>query len=383
VLLVGGSDVDKRLDLMSRLKDEFDLAALGASPALAERFSAQGFDYGTYHLGERQVSPLGDLRTIGDLVRIFRRRRPQIVHAFDTRPGVWGCLAAHLAGVPVAIGTMTGLSFLYGSQRLRTRLVWFVYRRLQALACRYSDATVFQNREDARYFIADGIVLSHKARIILGSGVPAEALSPERISPQDRQKVRDELGIREGETVVTMISRVIRSKGVMEFAAAARSIRAERDDVRFLLIGPLETDSMDRLTEAEVRELKQAVTWPGARQDVPAILAVSDVATLPTAYREGLPRVLLEAGSMGLPMVATDSPGCNEVVEDGVNGFLTQVGDGAELTRALRRLIDDPELRSGFGRNSRERVAERFDLSVIAAQTRQLYHQLLQDKNPR
>jgi glycosyltransferase involved in cell wall biosynthesis len=381
VALVGGSDVDSRLDLMRCLRDEFDLVALGASPTLAERFSAEGFGYGTYHLAEQgRVSPVADVRTVAGLVREFRRWRPQIVHAFDTKPGVWGCLAARMAGVPVAIGTITGFSFLYGSPHLKTRLAWFAYQRLQALACRFSDATVFQNHEDARHFIADGIVKTEKTKIILGSGVSTDVFSPECVSAEERHRIREELGLSAGETVVTMISRVIRSKGVLEFAAAARSIRADRPGVRFLLIGPLPRDSMDRLSDAEVRQLREAVTWPGARRDVLAVLAVSDIVTLPTAYREGLPRVLLEAGSMGLPIVTTDSPGCNEVVEDGFNGFLTPASDSAALARAILRLIDDPELRFQFGKRSRERVVERFDLSVIAGQTREMYHQLLERK---
>lgn len=372
-----------RLELMGRLRDEFELSALGSEPTLAERFSAEGFEYGTYRLGEGRVSPVADLRTVADLIRRFRGRRPQIVHAFDTKPGVWGCLAARLAGVPASVGTVTGLSFLYGSDRVQTRLVWLVYQRLQALACRVSAVTVFQNHEDARQFVADGIVPGEKVRVILGSGVVTDAFAPERVSAEERRRVREELGIQASETVVTMISRVIRSKGVLDFAAAARSIRTERQGVRFLLVGPPEPKSMDRLSEAEIRDVQGAVTWPGARSDVPAVLAMSDVVAFPTAYREGLPRVLLEAGSMGLPIVTADSPGCNEVVEEGVNGFLTPVGDRAALARAILRLIDDRELRCRFGRASRERVVERFDLSVIAAATSEMYHRLLERKGRR
>lgn len=378
VLLVGGNDVDARLALMGQLREEFDLGAVGSEPALAGRFAAADFPYACYRLGQGRVSPLDDVRAVTKLWRIFREHRPDLVHAFDTKPGVWGCLAAHLAGVPVALATVTGLSFLYGSERLTTQLVWATYKRLQTLSCRLSHATVFQNREDARLFVEERMVSREKARIILGSGVATDVFDPARIPAAARARVRAELGIDPGELVVTMISRVIRTKGVLELAAAARAIGAERGDVRFLLIGPRETESMDRLSEAEVAELRRVLTWPGPRSDVPAVLAISDVVTLPTAYREGLPRVLLEAGAMGLPMVTTDTAGCNEVVEDGVNGFLVPPGDAPALTRALRRLIESPGLRRRFGERSRERILKHFDLTAIAAATRELYRGLLE-----
>jgi glycosyltransferase involved in cell wall biosynthesis len=377
VALVGSNDVDGRLELMRRLRDDFEMEAVGSAPELTERFHAEGFAYHCYPLGQARVSPLDDLRAVAALVEIFRRRRPDVVHAFDTKAAVWGCLAARLAGVPVGVGTVNGLGFLYGSRRTSVRLAWWVYQVLQALACRASAATIFQNGEDARLFAARRIVPSDRARIILGSGVDTERFHPERIAESERRRVREELGLRAGEIVVTMVSRVIRTKGVLELAAAARAIRAERPDVRFVLIGPLETDSMDRLDAAEIGELRASLTWPGARRDVPAVLAVSDVVALPTAYREGLPRVLLEAGAMGLPLVATDSPGCNEVVQDGENGFLTPVGDAAALTRALRLLIGDAELRQRFGAEARRRVVKEFDLALISAAHRDLYHELL------
>jgi glycosyltransferase involved in cell wall biosynthesis len=174
-----------------------------------------------------------------------------------------------------------------------------------------------------------------------------------------------------------MVSRVIRSKGVLEFMAAARGLKEWRAEVHLLLIGPEDPESLDRLSPAEVQELKQVISWPGARDDIPAVLAVSDVFVLPSTYREGIPRVLLEALSMGLPIITTDSPGCREAVEEGGNGFLIRAGDAQELEAAVLRLVDDPVLRQRFGRLSRKMAVERFDLAVIADQTQGLYRRLL------
>lgn len=376
VLIVGGPDVDARLQLMRQLSDAFDVGALGSLPALRDRFSADGFAYHTYHLS-RQINPFSDSVTVSQLMLIFRRLRPQIVHAFDTKPGVWGCVAARLAGVPVVIGTVTGLGSLYGSQKRSIQLAWAIYRALQKLACSFSDLTIFQNHDDARHFIAAGLVPAEKALVILGSGVTTDVFAPSRVPEEERARLRGELGLKPQEILVTMVSRVMRSKGVLEFAAAARDVHPGHPHARFLLVGPEDEGSLDRLSAAEVIQLMQTVTWLGARRDIAALLAVSDIFVLPSAYREGIPRVLLEAASMGLPLITTDSPGCNEVVQDGINGLVVPALDAAALSKAITHLVEHPQLRRRFGLASRQRAIERFDLSAIAAQTRNAYQQLL------
>jgi glycosyltransferase involved in cell wall biosynthesis len=376
VLLVGGPDVDARLELMHCLKDAFNFSAFGSDSTLHDRFLAEGFGYSTYNLS-RRGNPVLDLLTLGQLVLMFRRLKPQIVHTFDTKPGVWARLGARLAGVPIIIGTLPGLGSLYASDSLRTRLVRLVYERLQTLACRLTDLTVFQNHKDARQFVAAGVVPEQKATVILGSGVPTNLFNPARVSDVKQTQLRTELGIRPYEIVVTMVSRVIRSKGVLEFMVAAREVGTRYPNVRFLLVGPNDDDSVDRLNSAELLQLKQTVTWSGPRRDIPVVLAISDISVLPSAYREGIPRVLLEAASMGLPIVTTDSPGCNEVAKHNVNGFLVPARNPAALSRAILRLTEQPELRQRFGEASRRRAIEHFDLSIIAEQTRAVYQQLL------
>jgi len=376
VLLVGGPDVDARLDLMQRLKEDFDIGATGSLPALREKFVSQGFFYETYHL-DRGANPFSDLLTIRELVGIMRRLRPQIVHAFDSKPGIWGCLAARLAGVPVSLCTLTGLGSLYGGRSLKSRITWPVYKNLRKLTCHLSDLTIFQNHDDADYFNLNGIVNREKTEIILGSGVPTEIFRPDIISRQEKARVRQELKIVKEEIVVTMVSRVIRSKGVMEYMAASKIINDQFPKIHFLLVGPEDKDNLDRLTAEEMNQLRETVTYTGARKDIPAILAVSDIFVLPSAYREGIPRVLLEASSMGMPLITTDSPGCNEVVEDGVNGLLIPAAETKVLSEAIIRLIDQPQLRRKFGLASRARAVECFDLSVIAARTKAIYEQLL------
>jgi len=379
VLLVGGPDVDARLELMRALEDQFTMSALGSLPTLKNKFSKEGFEYNFYTLG-RGTNPILDIFTFVQLTLIFRNLKPHLVHTFDTKPCVWGRLAARLAGVPIVIGTLPGLGSLYSSNSFKNRLLRLIYQPLQFLTGRFSDLTIFQNRDDKSQFINTGIVTSSKSSIILGSGVDTRKFSAEQVSETQMAALKKELGIPASAVVITMISRIIRSKGVFEFMEAAQEIGQQYPDTHFLLVGPEDDDNLDRLNTEELARLKNIVDWPGSRQDIPVILAISDIFVLPSAYREGIPRVLLEAASMGRAIVTTNSPGCNEVVEDEVNGLLIPVGDVAALCRAIARLVEQPQTRKLFGAASRQRAISHFDISVIVEETRTLYKKMLTEK---
>ena len=289
-------------------------------------------------------------------------------------------MAARLAAVPVIISTVTGLGALYADQAARTRLVRHIYQGLQRIACAGSDLTIFQNHDDARLFIETGIARADKTAVVPGSGVSTAIYSQNAVPTSCVLQLRQSWGVQPGELVVTMVSRVIRSKGVLHYAAAARLIRAAHKSVRFVLVGADDPQSVDRLNSKENAEVKQVVACVGPSDNIPAILAASDIFVLPSAYPEGIPRVLLEAASMGLPIITSNSPGCKEVVGHNVNGLLIQVGDVSALAGAIVKLATQPQLRREFGRLSRRRAVERFDVSVIADATRSVYENLLKRK---
>jgi glycosyltransferase involved in cell wall biosynthesis len=379
VLFIGSEDLHARIELMRGLEGTYSLAAAGTSPELAPCFERNGFPYHYCPLS-RGVRPFSDAYALVGLCRLLERLRPKIVHAFDTKPGVYGCLAARLAGVEVVIGTVTGLGSLYREDGFRSMIVRGAYEKLQRLASRHSDLTVFQNRDDRAEFLARRIVPADKSALIAGSGVPTDLLDPARISDDQRQQVRASLGIPANAVLVTMVSRVIRGKGVEEFAAAANLLRSRFPDAHYLLVGPADRDSVHGFSAGELAGLSRAVQWRGARQDVPHVLATSDVFVLPSYLREAMPRVLLEAAAMGLPLITTDTPGCNDVVEDGVNGLLTPARNPVALSKAIARLLAEPDLRKRFGGESRQRAVERFDLEHVVTQTRRLYSELLARK---
>jgi glycosyltransferase involved in cell wall biosynthesis len=381
VAIVGGVDVDQRIDLMREVADEFELMAAGSNPVLAKAFDEAGFPYHHYLLN-RGMNPFADLRSLIHLRRLLRELEPDIVHTFATKPSVWGRLAAFSVGVPIVIGTLPGLGSLYATHTPKALFARSIAAWLQSLASSCSDVTIMQNRRDAVEVAERGIVPPDRIEIIASSGIRTEAFSPQAVPAGARERIRSELGAADGTVVVTMVSRVIRSKGVLEFAEAARLKDAHSKSL-FVLVGGTDPDSFDRLSAGELDTLSGSLKWLGRRDDVPEILAGSDVFVFPSFYREGVPRVLLEAASMGLPLVSTQVPGCTDVVIDGMNGYLVPPNNPRALSEAVTRLAADRPLREKFGRASRELAVERFDLSVVARRTAAIYQRLLDLKRVR
>lgn len=376
LLIVGGPDVDSRLDLMERLATDFVVSCAGSDVERAAVIEERGFRFHAYPM-HGAVSPWSDLRSLSVLRRIYRQEKPHVIHAFATKPAVWGRLAAIVAGVPVVVGTLPGLGSLYSSHGRLTRFLRAVYEILQTFSCKRSSATVFQNESDRQQMIEAGVVQPERAYIIPGSGVRTDQFRRDSVAEDHVRSVREEMGAGPNDTVVTMVARLIRPKGVMDFADAARRLQRAWPESRFVLVGPAISQSVDSLEPGELTEVRQSVTWLGPRDDVSAILAASDVFVLPSYYREGLPRALLEAGSMGLPLVAADVPGSRAAVEDGITGFLVEPRDVQGLVEAIDRLLRDRELRAEMGAAARLRCEEEFDLDAIAKRHLDLYHRLL------
>jgi len=362
-----------------RYLNAFQVAAVGSSDQIKGEFTKAGFKYYTYQL-TRRVNPLSDIFNLVRLIKIFRFYRPDIIHTFDTKPSILARLAARLAGVENIIGTITGLGDLYYSNDFSTKITRWVYEKLQTLACYYSDLTIFHNNENAKVFVSKGIVSMNKIMVIPGSGVIAERFDAKKIFAEERLKIKDELGIHPQALVVTMIARIIRTKGVIEFINAKEIVCRQYPRVHFLLVGSPDSESMFKLTSKELSKVKQTGNWIGSSDTISEIFAITDILTLPS-YHEGMPRVLLEGAAMGLPIVTTDVSGCNDIVLDGKNGFLVPPEDSKSLAEGIIKLIVNPDLRNLFGEVSRELVANRFEFSIVMKQIADIYKKMLIQKS--
>jgi N,N'-diacetylbacillosaminyl-diphospho-undecaprenol alpha-1,3-N-acetylgalactosaminyltransferase len=326
----------------------------------------------------RFVAPVADLRLFVRLLRLFRRERFDLVHTMTVKPNVFGTLAARLAGVPRVVALVCGAGYLFvPPQGPRERVVQAIGRGLYKVAFRYTDRCWFENPDDLADFVGRGIIDRERALLILGGGVDTERFVPGSVSDEEIGALRQELRIAPGSKTVVMVSaRLVRSKGVQEFLAAARAHAERWPSWVFVLLAPVDPAAPDALPVDEVERLAGANTRLilGFRHRVERFFALADVVVLPTTYREGVPTVLLEAMAMGVPLIATDMPGCREAVLDDVNGYLVPAGDAEQLIDRLSVLIGSEEKRRSFGRAGVRLANEKFsDEKVNTRVIKELY----------
>lgn len=336
-------------------------------------------DAGIPHIAvpmSRNFTPVADLVSLWRLVVVFRRERFTIVHTHNPKPGLLGQLAARMAGVPIVINTLHGFYF-HDETDLPTRRF---YLAMEKIAARCSDSILSQNREDISTAIREGICKPEKIKY-LGNGIDLERFDPAAGSPNQRTEMRAQLGIAEGTPVVGFVGRLVREKGIIELFEAARQIKSQVPNVRFLIVGPIDSEKRDAITPELANEygIGDTCIFTGLRLDMPALYQLMDVFVLPS-HREGFPRAPMEASAMGIPCVVTDIRGCREVVANGQNGFLVPLGDSQRLGEAVVDLLTDPAKARRMGNEGRRLAFEQFDERKVFAKVKEEYLRLLQVK---
>ncbi len=381
IWLVSGEDVRMRIPLVHKLRERgFEVAVAGSDDE--EPFREQRIPYWTYPLG-RWISPRADRLAREQLTELIRRHAPRIVHSFDTKPALLAPHAVHDAQTSISVRTINGMGYLFSSASPLALALRPVYRKLQRQASERSSVTVFQNRDDRLYFRERGMVQPGRDDLVLGSGVDFERLRDRPDSSAAVAELRSELRAQPHEVFVLMVGRMVRHKGVREFLRAARRVRSSRPHVRFVLVGPIASEGRQAVSRREIDRFSADVDYLGRRDDIPTLLELADVFALPSYYREGVPRVLLEAGAMGLPLITTDMPGCREVVEHDVNGLLVAPRNTQQLAQAVERLVDSPSARQRMGARNRIAIPRAFGLDHVADQYAEIYNRLLQKSSRR
>lgn len=304
------------------------------------------------------ISPLRDGLDMLRMAAVLRRLRVDVTFGYFAKPVIYGTLAAWLAGVPRRVALIAGLGYVFtpsgGRLPWRRRLLLAAVSRLYRAALSRVERVVFQNDDDIQAFIAGALVSADKAVCVRGTGVDlAEwTLMPPVVEP----------------VTFVLAARLLREKGIAEYAEAARRVKAHHPETRFVLLGDLDPNP-GGLSGAEVEAwvAQGVLEWPG-HVDVKPWLAQASVYVLPSYYREGVPRSTQEAMAMGRPVITTDAPGCRETVIDGENGFLVPVRNIDVLANRMCRFIKQPDLIETMGRRSRQLAEERFDVRRINAQ---------------
>ena len=321
-----------------------DILALGVS------------DFIEVKLVKDNTSIKGDLAYLKSLIRVMREQKPDLVFGYTIKPVIYGSISAKLSGVPHIYAMVTGLGRVYASQGIKAKMVRHITKFLYRTAFRACDKVIFQNGDDIAELVTEHYLPLEKTVQVNGSGVNMERFCKTSL-PE--------------EPVFLMVSRVIREKGVMEFCEAARAVKTSYPHARFVLLGGLD-NSLGALKMADIQPYIDdgSIEYPGEVKDPVVYFQKSSVFVLPSYYREGLPRTLLEAMSCGRAIITTDWPGCREPVEDGVNGYMIPVKNAEVLAQRMETLAKDRELLEKMADAAYETCRQKYEVSIINAQMR-------------
>ncbi len=342
-----------RLNLMRALMTAgYEVVAIGPDDAYVEKLRVAGIRHASIPLVGASINPLREMQTVWALYRLFKKEGVDLVLSYTPKGNIYGALAAAMVGIPT-VANVSGLGRVFIRRSPLTWLVQGLYRWIFRRAFR----VFFQNREDMNMFLALGLVPPDKAERIPGSGVDVM-----HFLPKEEGGENDERGL-----VFLLVARMLWDKGVGEYVEAARSLKSQYPAARFCLLGfvGVENPSAIPLETIQTWEKEGIVEYLGHTDDVIAILRLADCVVLPS-YREGVPRTLLEAASMAMPVITTDAPGCRDTVDDGVTGFLCQPKDAMDLANKMERMLNLPVgARREMGRKGREKMLREFDERIV------------------
>jgi len=358
-----------RLDLARAARTSgFDVAIATRVTNHGDRIRQEGFRLFPISMDRRSCNPFRECASALELIRLYRRDRPQIVHHVALKPILYGSLAARIARVPVVINAFAGLGYAFTDRLRPASTRQRSIRRALTFAVRGNDSTVLcQNTDDRDRLCAEGIVRADHTRIVAGSGVDTERFLA--------------VGEPQGVPIVLLPARMLWDKGIQEFVDAARLLRSEGMRARFVLVGRWDEDNPAAIAPGQIESWVREgiVEWWGHREDMSEVYAQASFVVLPS-YREGLPKVLLEAGACGKALVATNVPGCRDVVRHRVNGLLVPPHHAAELAQAIKTMLVDVPERERMGKAARELIIRDFSVSHITDQMVSLYRELLKSR---
>ena len=346
----------------------YAIAPPGRSVGNIERAGAQ---FVPWHLDRRSLNPFSNFMRLLDLMRIYSRIKPDVVHHYTVKPNLYGALAAWCCAVPVTFTGVTGLGQVFSPGGWRQKIlrvgVLMLYRRIAATL---SDRLIFQTEHDIDVLLGKGVA-KDKAQVVSGgAGVDIRYFDSRNVSAEQRERLRAELKIPRDAPVVLMASRLLYEKGVGEYVNAARLVKAADSTVRFLLAGERDAGNYGSVRHGEVERWREeaVVDFMGYRHDMRDLLAIADIVVHPTYYPEGIPRVLIEAASMGKPIVSTSIPGVEQVLVDNVNGIVVPPRDVGATAVAIETLLTGPALRAEYGSAGRRLAEKQYDSRMVVRQ---------------
>lgn len=329
-----------------------------------DRIRAAGLRLVPLEFARRSVNPLRELGLLFEIWCIYRREQPQIVHQIAVKPILYGSLVARVTGVPLIINAPVGMGYAFSSTDRKARvlrpMIQFAYRMLMNP---FGSRVIFENQDDLDSFVDSGFVRRSDSVKIRGAGIDLVRFAP-KTAPL-------------GTPLVVLTARMLRDKGIAEFVGAAQQLHEQGVSGRFVLVGDPDPGNLASISLSTLHAWNgcKGVEWWGWREDVAEVLSQASIVCLPS-YREGLPKSLLEAAACGIPIVATNTTGCRDVVVDGENGILVPVRNVDALAAALKKLLQDANLRQLMGARGRLLAENEFSSERVIRETLAVYSQL-------
>ena len=365
---VGWFFISHRLEIARAARDsgfEVHISADVESEEEAELLRGEGFTFHRVRLRRGALSPVYDLAYLRQLLLIMRLVRPRLVHNVTVKPVIYGTVAARMLEVPRIVNAVSGLGHAFSGLK-RRRLISYVVRAAYRVALGRPDVRViFQNESDAQILVGAGVIAPRQVVLIRGSGVDLNRFACTVEPP--------------GTPAVVLPARMLRDKGVVEFASAARMLRSNGHMAKFILAGKIDKANRSSLQASDIGRLEQetGVIWLGHVSDMARLYRESHIVCLPSYYGEGLPKSLLEACAAGRPIVTTSVPGCREAVRHGENGLIVEPRNPEAIAVALETLLIDQPLRMKMGIVGRQRAEAEFDVHAVVRATLDVYQSML------
>lgn len=316
---------------------------------------------------ERKIAPFKDLVSLIRLIRLFHREKPWMVHSITPKAGLLAMMAAWICRVPVRVHLFTGLVF-----PTTTGLKQKILMATDKLTCACATRVIPEGKGVKRDL--EQFNITSKPLEIIGNG-NINGIDLEYFARTAEVEEKAQAYWKKDTTTFCFVGRMVRDKGINELVAAFEKLYQTHPDTRLLLVGPFE-DALDPVLPETKRVIEQhaAIEWMGWQKDIRPFLATSDVFVFPS-YREGFPNVVIQAGAMGLPCLVTDINGCNEIIEEGVNGCIIPSQDQQALYEAMEKLLDT-ELRETLRQQARPQIANRYERKVLWKELLQFYRSL-------
>ena len=354
-----------RLPLAIAAKEAgFDVAILTRTKKHADTIRSAGIRLIPSTLERRSLSPFREFRELFRIIKIYRREQPDIIHQVALKPVLYGSFAALFVKKARVINALAGLGFIYTSDTLKSRLLKpFVTAAFRLLLNRDQNRVILQNPDDIKLLIENRILKQRLIHLVRGAGVNLKQFAN---TPEPT-----------GDVCIILAARMLWDKGIGEFAAAAQQLHRQGVTARFILVGKCDQHNPAAIPEEQLNQWQSegSIEWWGHQDEMAAVYAKAHIVCLPS-YREGLPKVLIEAAACGLPIITSDAPGCREVVRPSENGLLVPPRDKEALAEAMRKLIENPALRLQMGIRSRHIAEQEFAEEKIIAETLAIYQDI-------